>query len=224
MVQKQDIFTVLGGRVKFGLGKYNPTCDAVWLAAFAARCGGKTILDAGIGTGGAALCLLEHAPDLKITGIDISPQMLSECAQNAALNNREIELINDDILTWRTDRTFDVVITNPPYFKGTARADNSHHNVNLNDWTRACLKRVRPMGSFYCIADAATAAEIIAALHSGKAGDISILPLFGNAKTAERVLISARLNSRGGTKIHAGLSMNDDSVLRDAKPLTSAKN
>lgn len=235
MAQKQDFFTTLGGRVKFTRGTYNPTCDAVWLAAFAAGnsplagesarakrkpVGGYAVLDAGVGTGGASLCLLEHSSDLKITGIDISEQMLAEAGANACLNGRDMEFIHGDIFTWRTNRTFDIVVTNPPYFKGTPRTGNPHHNIDLTLWTRACLKHVRPDGYFYCIVDAAATAEVGAALHSGRAGDINIVPLFGGAKTAERVLISARLGSRGGTKIHAGLSMNDDKILRDGELIT----
>ncbi|MCL2758333.1 MAG: methyltransferase domain-containing protein [Alphaproteobacteria bacterium] len=221
MSQKQDFFTGLGGRVKFTRGDYNITGDPVWLAAFIGQAygTGHNILDAGIGTGGAALCLLAHAPGLKITGMDISETMLSECAVNAELNGRELELIHGDITAWRTDRTFDAVMTNPPYFKGTPRTGGAHHNVDLTDWTRACLRRVRPQGYFYCIVDAAATAEVIAALHAGKAGDINIVPLFGGAAHAERAMISACLNSRGGTKIHAGFSMNDDTVLRDGKVL-----
>lgn len=204
-------------------GGYNITGDPVWLAAFAAGAlpPRGEVLDAGIGTGGAALCLLQHSPDLQITGIDVSEQMLAECAANAKLNGRDIKLVRGDITAWKTNRTFDAVITNPPYFKGTARNDGTlHHNADLCGWTRACLKRVKPRGYFYCIADAAAAAEIISALAAGRAGDITIVPLFGRpAKTgqvAERALISARLGARGGTKIYAPMNMNDDGVLRDA--------
>ena len=55
MTQKQEIFTLMGGRVRFYRGRYNPTADAVWLAAFGAGRPVKTVLDVGVGTGGAAL-------------------------------------------------------------------------------------------------------------------------------------------------------------------------
>ncbi|MCL2018063.1 MAG: methyltransferase [Alphaproteobacteria bacterium] len=217
MKQNQSFFTALDGRVKFIRGNYNITSDAVWLSAFAAGRGGATVLDAGTGTGGAALCLLHHCPDAIVTGIDISEQMLAECTQNAMLNNRKIELIHSDLLTWKTNRTFDTVITNPPYFKGTPRKQNVHHNVNLYDWTRACLRRVKPRGYFYCIVDATIIAEIISALNAGRASDITIVPLFGNKDSAERALVSACLGTRGGTKILRGFDMNDNGVLRDGK-------
>ena len=221
MAQKQDIFTLMGGRVRLWRGRYNPTSDAVWLAAMAADTAAKTVLDAGIGTGGAALCLMANNPDASVTGVDISPEMLAECGANAELNRRDIELIKADITTWRTNRTFDLVITNPPYFKGTPAKHNAHHNADLGQWTRKCLARVKPRGTFVIIVDAAAAATIVAQM-AEKCGDIEIMPLFGARKTAERVLLRGRLGTRGPTLIHAGLSMNTETVLRHGLTIGAA--
>lgn len=221
MAQKQDIFTLMGGRVRLWRGRYNPTSDAVWLAAMAADTRAQTVLDAGIGTGGAALCLMANNPDAVVTGVDVSPEMLAECGANAELNGRAIELIKADITTWRTNRTFDLVITNPPYFKGTPAKHNAHHNADLGLWTRKCLARVKPRGTFVIVVDAAAAATIIAQMAT-KCGDIEIMPLFGARKTAERVLLRGRLGTRGPTLIHAGLSMNTDAVLRDGLTIAAA--
>lgn len=215
---KQEIFTLVGGRVKMRRGHYNPTSDAVWLAAFAPR-GVKSALDVGIGTGGVSLCLLAHSPDTHITGIDTSDKMLSACSENAELNGANVELINADINTWRTTRTFDLVITNPPYFNGTPAKHNAHHNVDLGTWVARCIARVRPMGTFCIITDATTIACVIAEM-SKKLGDITILPLFGARNVAERVLISGRLGSRGISVMNRGLPMNYDPVLRDGLTIT----
>lgn len=215
---KQEIFTLVGGRVKMRRGHYNPTSDAVWLAAFAPR-GVKSALDVGVGTGGVSLCLLAHSPDTHITGIDTSDKMLSACRENAELNGANVELINADINTWRTTRTFDLVITNPPYFNGTPAKHNAHHNVDLGTWVARCIARVRPMGTFCIITDATTIACVIAEM-SKKLGDITILPLFGARNVAERVLISGRLGSRGISVMNRGLPMNYDPVLRDGLTIT----
>lgn len=213
MGTKQEIFTLLGGRVKIQRGIYNPTSDAVWLAAFAPNTS-KTVLDAGIGTGGVALCIHTHNPYAQITGLDTNPEMLSACAQNAKLNDTEIELINTDITTWHTTRTFDLVVTNPPYFNGTPAQHNAHHNADLPQWVSRCIARVRPMGTFCIITDAATISTVIAEM-SKKLGDIHILPLFGAKRTAERVLISGRLGTHGISTLDQGLPMNCAPILRD---------
>ena len=213
MSQKQDFFTLMGGRVRIRRGQYNPTSDAVWLAAFIPQ-NVKTVLDVGIGTGGAGLCAIIHNPNIKLTGLDTSPEMLQDCAINAELNNVSVELINSDILSWRTNRTFDVVITNPPYFRGTPAKHNAHHNADLTMWTRKSIARVRPRGYFCTIVASDRLDEVISEMHR-HCGDITIFPLFGSKNTAERVLLRGRVGTRGGATLHIGLPMNYAPILRD---------
>lgn len=215
MIQKQAIFTLLGGRVKIRRGTYNPTSDAVWLAAFAADVRAKSILDIGVGTGGAILCLLSHRDDIKTAiGIDVSEQMLNECAYNAEINDKNIELIKADIMSWRTPRTFDLVITNPPYFRGTPAHHNAHHNADITGWIKRATARVKPHGTICTIVDGTVLSDVISALNT-TCGDITILPLFSKKQTAERVLVRARVSSHGGTVLYHGLDMNCNLVLRD---------
>ena len=222
MPEKQDIFSMLGGRVHFFRGTYNPTSDAAWLAACAADVHAKSVLDIGVGTGGAILCLLTNNKNIKTAvGIDISDTMLTACAKNAELNNRDIELINADITTWRTARTFDLVITNPPYFRGTPAKHNAHHNADIVQWTKKSVARVKPRGTFCTIVDAGVASDVISVLNN-VCGDITIFPLFSKKHSAERVIIRARVGTHGPTVIYNGISMNCDLVLRDGLTIFSA--
>lgn len=220
MTQKQEIFTLLGGKVRITRGLYNPTSDAVWLAAFCPTDKFKTVLDVGIGTGGATLCLLANNPTVTVTGIDKSTAMLDECRKNALINNVNIDLINTDIFKWRTDKTFDLVISNPPYFKGTPAKHDAHHNVDLTTWTKKCIARVRPRGYFCTIIDSNALSEVISEMNK-HCGDITIFPLFGAKNIAERVLLRGRLGTHGGTILHSGLSMNYEPVLRDGLTIGS---
>ena len=215
MTEKQDIFTLINGRVKMYRSEYNPTSDAVWLAATPVTAP-KTVLDVGIGSGGVSLCLQTHYPTAKITGIDISPEMLDMSAKNATLNNQTIELLNQDILNWSTTRTFDLVITNPPYFLGTpsAKHPHAHHNADLKAWINRCIARIRPNGYFCTIVDATRLGETIGVI-SRKCGSITVIPLFGTKQTAERVLIRARLNPSGNSVIYQGYPMNYAPILRN---------
>lgn len=221
MNQKQEIFTLIGGKVRMHRSDYNPTSDAVWLAAAAGSVVADTALDVGIGTGGAALCLHVHNPSARITGIDTSESRLVQLALNASLNKMPTGIEIADIMTWKTDRTFDLVMTNPPYFKGTPAAHGAHHNVDLGLWTRKCVARTRPRGTFCIIVDAAAAAQVIAAMYP-TCGDINIFPLFGAHNKAERVIIRGRIGTRGPTVLHKAISMNDAGVLRDGLTIDAA--
>lgn len=213
MSEKQEIFTLMGGRVRMRRGIYNPTSDAVWLAAFVPS-GVKTVLDIGVGSGGVSMCIMANNPNAIITGIDISDDMLMAASDNATLNDKAINLIHADITTWRTNQTFDAVVTNPPYFRGTPAKHNAHHNADLTTWVKKGVARTKPHGYFCIITDATTIDKVLAEM-SKHCGDINIFPLFGARDTAERVLIRGRIGSRGGAVLHRGLPMNYEPVLRD---------
>ena len=213
MSEKQGNFTLLNGRVVMKRSIYNPTSDAVWLAAFVPD-NVKTVLDVGIGTGGITLCMMTRNSNAHYTGIDISKEMLNVCRENMQLNNRNITLVNQDIFEWDTDKTFDLVVTNPPYFKGTPATHNAHHGIDIGKWIKKSAARVRPNGHICVISDALTTDIIISALKSKHFGDIQIFPLFSNKNHAERVLIRARLGVKTGTTLFCGTNMNNESILR----------
>ena len=214
MAQKQGKFTLLNGRVTMERSFYNPTSDAVWLAAFIPE-KIKTVLDVGIGTGGVSLCLLAHTPELKLTGIEITDEMLECCRTNIKLNNANINLMKEDIFKWSTSERFDLVITNPPYFNGTPAKHDAHHNTDLKGWVKRCCARVKPNGYFCTIIDTLCVASVVSVLIDKKFGDIQIFPLFGSKISAERVIIRAKSASKAGTILYCGTSMNNDLVLRD---------
>jgi tRNA1(Val) A37 N6-methylase TrmN6 len=214
MSEKQGNFTLLNGRVKIKHSFYNPTSDAVWLAAFAPR-GIKTVLDVGIGTGGVSICLSAHFKKIDITGIDISEEMLTICRENMELNDIQAELLNTDIFNWSTQKRYDLVITNPPYFNGTPANHNAHHNTDITKWTKKCCARVENNGYICIISDSLCTDKIISALVDKHFGKIEILPLFGAKNSAERVIIRAKQGAKTGTTIFQGFSMNDDRILRD---------
>ena len=213
MSEKQENFTLLDGRIIMAPSLYNPTSDAVWLAALAPT-SAKTVLDVGVGSGGVSLCLLHHNPDAKIIGIDISEDMINACRKNFELNEKEINLVTADILHWSTPEAFDLVITNPPYFCGTPAKHGAHHNVDISQWIKRCVARAKPNGHFCTIIDTPLLGKTLSILNDKHLGDIKIFPLFGAKNTAERVLISARKCVQTGTTLYSGLPMNNESILR----------
>ncbi len=218
MSEKQENFTLLNGRVQMVRSIYNPTSDAVWLAAFVPdNIPFKKVLDVGIGTGGVALCLLSRFPDMEMTGIDTSDEMLEVCQANAELNNKKINLMNQDIFKWSTPERYDLVVTNPPYFWGTPSKTNAgaHHNVDIKTWIRKAGARVSSNGYLCTIVDAWCADKIIASLHDRHFGEIVVFPLFGTKKSAERVLIRAKNCVKTGATFYCGSLMNNDTILRE---------
>lgn len=71
------------------------------------------IIDLGTGSGCIAITLKKET-NSNVYALDISKEALEVASDNAALNNADINLINED-MTKYTNKKYDVIISNPPY-------------------------------------------------------------------------------------------------------------
>ena len=76
---------------------------------------GKDILDIGTGSGCIAISLAKNFPNAKVTALDISKDALNVAKENTKLNNVEVNFINADIFKYKSDKKYDVIVSNPPY-------------------------------------------------------------------------------------------------------------
>jgi tRNA1(Val) A37 N6-methylase TrmN6 len=235
--------SLLGGRVRLWqpLDGYRAAIDPVLLAAAVTAGEGGRVLDAGAGTGAALLCLAARRPDLRITGLEIDALHAGLCQRSIERNAMESRC---RVFCADLDRPppeiprggFDAVMTNPPYMEaGTApgdprraRAHMEGKDLPLVRWIARCLDLLRPKGRLTVVQRADRLDALLAAL-AGKAGEVTILPLWPRTGlAAERVLVAARKGARGGSRLLPGLVLhgagNDftseaESVLRDASAL-----
>ena len=220
---------------------YRASTDAVFLASVPAKIkNGDSFLDIGSGTGAVSLCLASrlHAYNPRITGLEIQPELVK-------LSNRSAAANGFDFVSFRLCNikeppadipfcSFDHVISNPPYAEedmpspdpGKALAHN-HRDLNLREWIKFAVKMLKPRGRFYMINRATAVSSILAALDK-HLGEICIIPLFSKAEQSEakRVIVTARKDSRAGTKILRGITIHTpdgahtpeaSAILRDGK-------
>ena len=76
---------------------------------------GKEILDIGTGSGCIAISLAKNFPKAKITALDISKDALEVAKENAELNNVDIDFVDTDIFKYKSQKKYDVIVSNPPY-------------------------------------------------------------------------------------------------------------
>ena len=76
-------------------------------------------LDIGCGSGCISISLLEHYKKSFGTGIDISKDAILNTKTNLSNYNliNRVKLLRKNIFTYRTDKKFDLIISNPPYLK-----------------------------------------------------------------------------------------------------------
>ena len=76
---------------------------------------GKEILDIGTGSGCIAISLAKNLPNAKITALDISKDAIDVAKENARINNVDIDFVNTDIFKYKSQKKYDVIVSNPPY-------------------------------------------------------------------------------------------------------------
>jgi tRNA1(Val) A37 N6-methylase TrmN6 len=212
----QDRF--LGGRLSLLQPKtgFRAAIDSVLLPAAVSAQNGLSVLDAGLGAGVAALCLLARVPDFRVSGIEVQEDLCALAAENARSNHLRLTVRCADLFRSAMDPArprFDQVMTNPPYHEqgaGTPPPDAAKARANMmageiGGWIAACLAHLKPGGVLTLIHRADRLNAILAAL-SGAAGDVRVFPLWpGTGKPAKRVIVQARCGANGGIETLAGL-------------------
>ncbi|MEM6635888.1 MAG: methyltransferase [Pseudomonadota bacterium] len=239
--------TILGGRVRLAqpLQGYRAGVDAVLLAAACKATSGSSVLDLGLGVGAASLCLAARVPGLHLTGIEVQRREADLARQNGLDNGADLTVINVDLRHLPKEvraRSFDHVITNPPYFEPRTRVASARgpreialaETVPLEEWIDLSVKRLRPKGTLTVVQKAARAHDLLRAL-DGRMGGVVLRPVIPReGRDAELVLVQGRKGVRAAFRLaaplilHLGTEHLSDSedyseqasrILRDAAPL-----
>lgn len=233
--------TVLNGRVKLRQieGGLKTSTDSVMLAASCPVSSGQSVLDLGCGVGSAGLCLLARVSYIHLTGVDIQDDHV-ECAHgNAVLNGFEAtsDFLVSDIKIFQDNR-YDHVICNPPYESSGAylrspsekkdQALGHKDGACIEDWIKCAYNNLKSGGMLTLIHKADRLHDIVRSM--GKAwGDLEVIPLFQKlGQPAKRMIIRARKQRKGLSKLHFGLVVHEkggeyttqaQSILREAHGL-----
>ncbi|MDQ0639155.1 release factor glutamine methyltransferase [Pedobacter sp. W3I1] len=87
-----------------------------------------SILDIGTGSGCIPITLKKHLPEAEVSALDVSADAIVVAKQNAKQLGVKIKFIEADILSFKTEEKFDVIVSNPPYIRDLEKAD-MHNNV-----------------------------------------------------------------------------------------------
>jgi tRNA1(Val) A37 N6-methylase TrmN6 len=202
--------------------------DAILLAAATQAQVGDHVVDLGAGIGTAGLALARRVAGVRLSLVEIDPELAELARANAAANAIPAEAIVLDVTAdapafaahGLLPDSVDVVLTNPP-FNDPARhrgsPDQSRHTAHvasdetLNAWVHAARRILRSNGALTLIWRADGIAEVLAALSRGF-GSLVVLPVHGEAgRPAIRVLVRAVKGGRAPTRILPGLMLNEES-------------
>lgn len=75
------------------------------------------VLDLCTGSGAIAVSIAHYCKNSTVTAIDISQEALDVARKNANSNNVNIKFIESDLFDKLTERSFDIILSNPPYIE-----------------------------------------------------------------------------------------------------------
>lgn len=95
--------------------------DALLLGSIAQFTNPKTILDIGTGTGVLALMCAQRFPEATIEAVELDEQACIDAAHNFTSSPfaDRLSLIQSDIKHFQSEKQFDGIICNPPYFENS---------------------------------------------------------------------------------------------------------
>ncbi|RAI89895.1 tRNA1(Val) (adenine(37)-N6)-methyltransferase [Algoriphagus yeomjeoni] len=108
--------------------------DAVMLGALADASFPREILDVGTGTGVIALMLAQRFSEAKIQAVEIDSEAAAQ-----ALGNFRANIFSDRMQLWegrfqdfQPEQTFDLIVSNPPYFPDHLKSPDAQRNRALH--------------------------------------------------------------------------------------------
>ena len=114
---------------------------------------GKEILDIGTGSGCIAVSLAKNLSNAKVSALDISEEALEVARENAKLNNVEIEFITADIFDYKSEKKYDVIVSNPPYVIGEEKKHMSKNVLDYEPELALFVKNDDPLQFYKAILD-----------------------------------------------------------------------
>ena len=112
---------------------------AAWSKDYLKKKGGGAplrILDAGTGSGCIAICLAKEMKNKAyVEAWDISEEALAVAKENADLHGAKVIFKKRDILNFKSETAFDLIVSNPPYITDEERKDMEAHVLDYEPHT-----------------------------------------------------------------------------------------
>lgn len=122
----------------------------------------SSVLDIGSGTGLIALMVAQRSNKLTIDAIEIEQSCAGQGAENFKKSpwSKRLRMIHSSVQNWVPDRceTYDLIVSNPPYFHKAFKAGNQERNLARHtdtlSYSDLCSNVVRLLseeGTFSCV-------------------------------------------------------------------------
>ena len=138
---------------------YHFNTDTCLLGEFIKIKENEDVLDVGTNNGALLVYIIKKGGIA--TGIEINKDALEVCKITLKENNINATLINEDFSKWQSEKLFDVIVSNPPYFdsKEEKQKSNNQHKrlarhegtLNLKSLCLALKNNLKETGRIYLV-------------------------------------------------------------------------
>lgn len=153
------------------------TSDACLLAAFVGKNAKTGICELGAGSGVISLMLLSRNKIKSALCVDFQPDMCRIANENAKNNgfSGKMAAVCADVLDFKTEKPFDAVVSNPPYFKsGDGKKNLSKQDelcrhettADIGGFARCASRILKDGGAAYFCYDPARSVDLYCALRA----------------------------------------------------------
>ncbi len=224
----------LGGALRILQPKrsYRAGLDAVLLAAACPARADVHVLDAGAGVGTVGLCVARRVDDVRVTLVEIEPELAGLARKNAERNglSERVAVVEADVRgggrpfhegaeSTLKPGTFAHAVANPPYGSaggGTEPPDRlkaAAHQMpddDLDRWVRFLATALTGDGTATMIHRADALGAVVSAFES-RFGAIRVLPVFPREGiAANRIIVQGTKGSRAPLQVLPGLVLHGD--------------
>ncbi len=124
-------------RIEQGKSGMKVTTDGCLFGAMIDCKGAKRILDIGAGTGLLSLMLAQREAHAEITAIEIDQNAYEEASENFenAPWSNHLHIEHTSLQSFDSESQFDLIVSNPPFFKNNYKGNSSHKNKAIHNDT-----------------------------------------------------------------------------------------
>lgn len=178
----------------------------------------ENLLDIGTGTGLLSLMLAQNNSTKKVTAVEIDESAYTQALENFTLSpfKQKIELHLSNIINFKSNLLFDVIICNPPFYENELNSQSNHKNIAMHSSMllhQELLKKATSLlnnnGSFWVLLPFSYSEKFI------KQAELeNLFPQFklaiknNNLKTPFRIIIQFSKNNTNKTNL-------DELVIKD---------
>lgn len=199
---------------------YRYTSDVMYLYDFISSFNPKgNMIDVGCGSGILGFLIKRDFPNIKLTSIDIQQAHVDLALKNAKENNIDAHILLEDFKTYKSEKKFDNIISNPPFYIHNTRQSEDErlkisryaNNLPLKIFFNQSYKLLNSKGNLFFCYDANQIENIMYEIHNYKLKicDICFVHSRRDLKS-NLILIRAKKDSNSLATIHPPLFIRED--------------